>query len=160
MRATSDLRSRFTLVIPEEELPLEPPPFEPWTEPPQHAEPLRPTPGSGRLMAVSLYFAVSGVLGAAATIALGVAVADPSMAFATTPKNPVVALAAGWLLTFGSFRTNYLLSRRTKYGGLLAVTCLTCSLIGSLQAGQYGWFVLGLPAIGLALLASAWRHLD
>jgi len=109
---------------------------------------------------VALYFAVSGVLGAAATLALGVAIADPSLAFTTTPENPVVALAAGWLLTFGSFRTNYLLSRRTKSGGPLAVACLGCSLIGSVQAGQYGWFVLGLPVIGLALLASVWRHLD
>ena len=154
------MRSRFTLVTPEEELPSEPPPFEPWTEPQQDREPLRPLPGAGRLSAVSLYFAVSGVVGAAATIALGVAIADPSLAFATTPKNPVVALAAGWLLTFGSFRTNYLLARRTKSGGYLAVACLACSLIGSVQAGQYGWFVLGLPVIGLALLASAWRHLE
>jgi len=109
---------------------------------------------------VSLYFVFSGVLGALATIALGLAIADPSLAFATTPKNPVVALAACWLLTFGSFRTNYLLSRRAKSGGYMAAACLGCSLLGSLQAGQYGWFVLGLPAVGLALLASAWRHLD
>jgi len=109
---------------------------------------------------MSLYFAVSGVLGALATIALGAAVADPSLAFTTTPKDPIVALAACWLLTFGSFRTNYLLSRRTKAGGQLAVACLACSLIGSVQAGQHGWLVLGLPIVGLALLASAWRHLD
>jgi len=109
---------------------------------------------------VSLYFAVSGVLGAAATIALGVAIADPSMAFSTTPENPVLALAAGWLLTYGSFRTKYLLSRRTKSGGYLAAACFGCSLLGSVQAGQYGLFVLGLPAVGLALLASTWRYLD
>jgi hypothetical protein len=154
------MRSRFTLVIPEEELRTEPPPFEPWTEPDQHDERLRPAPASGRLTAVSLYFAVSGVLGALATIALGAAIADPSLAFATIPKNPVVALAAGWLLTFGSFRTNYLLSRRTKEGGPLAAACLACSLLGSIQAGQYGLLALGLPVVGLALLAFAWRHLD
>ena len=152
------MRSRFTLVTPEEELPLEPPPFEPWMEPPEPNE--QPAPAPGRLAAVSFYFAVSGVLGALATIALGASVADPSLAFATTPKNPVVALAAGWLLTFGSFRTSYLLARRMKTGAHLAATCLACSLIGSVQAGQYGWFVLGLPLVGLGLLASAWRHLD
>jgi len=159
MRAIG-VRSRFTLVIPEEEPLPEPPPIDLWMEPHHESEPLRPSSGSGRLSAVSLYFVFSGVLGALATIALGLAVADPSLAFATTPKNPVVALAACWLLTFGSFRTNYLLSRRVKSGGYMAAACLACSLLGSLQAGQYGWFVLGLPAVGLALLASAWRHLD
>ena len=154
------MRSRFTLVTPEEELAPEPPPFEEWTEPQQDSEPLQPPPRAGRLSAVSLYFALSGVIGAMATIALGAAIADPTLAFATTPKNPVVALAACWLLTFGSFRTNYLLARRAKAGGHLAATCLACSLIGSVQAGQYGWFVLGLPLVGLGLLASAWRHLD
>lgn len=136
----------------------EPAPFEPWTEPREDVEP--PSPPSGRLSAASFYFAVTGVLAAVATIALGAAVADPSLAFSATPKKPIVALAAGWLLTFGSFRTSYLLSRRTKSGAHLAVACLACSLIGSVQAGQYGWFVLGLPVAGLALLASAWRHLD
>ena len=160
MRVTGDVRSRFTLVIPEEELSPEPAPFDPWTEPVQESERLRPAPGTGRLTVVSLYFVFSGVLGALATIALGAAIADPSLAFATTPKNPVVALAACWLLTFGSFRTKYLLSRRAKAGGYMAVACLGCSLLGSVQAGQYGWFVLGLPAVGLALLASAWRHLN
>ena len=154
------MRSRFTLVIPEEELQPEPPPFEPWTEPDQHDELLGSVPGAGRLGALSLYFAASGVLGALATIALAVAVADPSLAFTTTPNNPVLALAACWLLTFGSFRTNQLLSRRTKSGGLLAAACLACSLIGAIQAGQYGWFALGVPVVGLGLLASAWRHLD
>src|SRR5262245_23155750 len=143
------MRSRFTLVTPEEEeLPLEPPPFEPWTEPHEPNEPSRPQFGAGRLIVVSIYFAVSGVLGALATIALGAAVADPSLAFSTTPKDPVVALAACWLLTFGSFRTNQLLSRRTTSGGQLAVACLACSLIGSVQAGPRGWFVLGLPSVG------------
>jgi len=157
------MRSRFTLVTPEEEeeeLAPEPPPFEPWIEPREPNEPSRPLPGAGRLGLVSLYFAVSGVFAALAMIALGAAVADPSLAFSTTPRDPVVALAACWLLTFGSFRTNYLLSRRTKAGGHLAVACLACSLIGSLQAGQYGWFVLGLPIVGLVLLVSAWRHLE
>jgi hypothetical protein len=160
MRATGDMRSRFTLVIPEEELPPDPPPVDAWTEPHEHNESLQPAPASGRLVVVSLYFAVSGVLGALATIALAAAIADPSLGFTTTPKNPVVALAAGWLLTYGSFRTTYLLSRRTKAGGQLAAACLACSFIGSVQAGQYGWFVLGLPVVGLALLAAAWRHLD
>jgi hypothetical protein len=155
------MRSRFTLVIPEEEeAPPETPAFDSWTEPHQDSEPLEPAPPPGRLGAASLYFLFSGVLGALATIAIGAAIADPSLAFATLPKNPVVALAACWLLTFGSFRTNQLLFRRTKSGGLLAVACLACSLIGSLQAGQYGWFILGLPAVGLALLVSAWRHLE
>ena|SRR5215510_109995 len=154
------MRSRFTLVTPEDELLPEPPPFEPWTELHEPSEPSQPLPGAGRLGVMSLYFAVSGVLGALATIALGAAVADPTLAFSTTPKDPVVALAACWLLTFGSFRTNHLLARRTKAGGQLAVACFACSLIGSVQAGQYGWFVLGLPIVGLALLASAWRHLD
>jgi len=148
------------LVIPEEEATPEPLPLDPWPEPLQHDEPLQSAPGSGRISAVSLYFAVSGVLGAMATIAVGAAIADPSLAFATIPKNPIVALAACWLLTFGSFRTNQLLSRRTKSGGYLAMACLACSLIGSVQAGQYGWFVLGLPVVGLGLLASAWRHLE
>src|SRR5262245_37031338 len=117
------MRSRFTLVTPEDELPAEPPPFDPWTEPYQDSEPLEPAPASGRLGAVSLYFLFSGVLGAMATIAVGAALADPSLAFATLPKNPVVALAACWLLTFGSFRTNQLLLRRTKSGWPLAVSC-------------------------------------
>ena len=162
MRASGDIRSRFTLVIPEEELPTEPPPFEPWTEPELHQddEPLPAAPATGRLTAASLYFAGSGVLGALATIALGAAIADPSLAFATMPKDPILALAAGWLLTFGSFRTSYLLSGRTKSGGQLAAACLAFSLLGSIQAGQYGWFVLGLPIVGLALLASVWRYLD
>ena len=160
MRATGNLRSRFTLVIPEEEPSPEPPPFDPWTEPHQDSERLRPAPASGRLRVVSLYFVFSGVLGALATIALGVAIADPSMGFTTTPKNPIVALAACWLLTYGSFRATYLVSRRAKSGGYLAAACFGCSLLGSLQAGQYGWLMLGLPAVGLALLASAWRHLD
>ena len=160
MRAPGDVRSRFTLVIPEEELAPDPAPLDPWPETLRDNEPLETAPGSGRLSAVSLYFAFSGVLGALATIAIGAAIADPSLAFATLPKNPVVALAACWLLTFGSFRTTQLLSRRTKVGAYMAVSCLACSLIGSVQAGQYGWFVLGLPVVGLGLLASAWRHLE
>src|SRR5262245_65728182 len=107
------MRSRFTLVTPEEELPAEPPPFDPWTEPYQDSEPLEPAPASGRLGAVSLYFLFSGVLGAMATIAVGAAIADPSLAFATLPKHPVVALGACWLLTCCPFRSTHILSLRT-----------------------------------------------
>ena len=121
---------------------------------------LWPAPGSGRLRVISACFLYGGVLGAVATAGIAFELAVGSLGWKTWPANPLVGLASCGLFTFGFLRTHRLLSRRKKAGGHMAALCLAGSIAGSFQAGHSGWSAAIIPAIGLALLASVWRHLD
>lgn len=120
----------------------------------------RPLPGTGRLGIVTAYFAVTGVASAAVTVGIGAAAVARSLGWRITPPNPVVAFLGGVLLTVGLIRTSYLLQRRRKEGAELAALCLVGSVAASFGARGVEWLALGIPLLGLGLLASVWRYLE
>ena len=121
---------------------------------------LRPPPGTGRLGVVSAYFTLAGLASAAVTAAIVTATLFPRLGWQITPGNPWLAIPGGALLTFGFLRTNRLLRRRQRVGAHLAVVCLGTSVAAAVYSRDIGWFTLGLPLLGLGLLASVWRHLE
>jgi hypothetical protein len=109
---------------------------------------------------VSAYFTLYGLASAAVTVGVVTAVLIPRMGWRITPHNPWIAIPAAILMTFGFLRTARLLGERRRAGVKLAAFCLAASVATSVSARELGWISLGLPLLGLALLASVWRHLD
>jgi len=122
--------------------------------------PSRVLPGTGRLGLVSAYFMLLGLASAAGTAGVVTAVLIPRLGWHISPSNPWIAIPYGCLLTFGFLRTARLLRRRKRAGAELAVACLATSLAASVYARDIGWVALGLPLLGLGLLASVWRRLE
>ena len=121
---------------------------------------LRPLPGTGRLGIVSAYFGLYGLVGAVATVAIAVGTFVPALGWRVTPSNQFAALAGIGVLTFGFLRTYRLLQERRRSGALLAALCLAGSVVTDLATGRHDWTVFALPVVGIALLASVWRHVD
>src|SRR4051812_25731913 len=120
----------------------------------------RPLPGTGRLGVVSAYFALYGLASAAVTIGVATAVFIPRLGWHITPSNAWIAIPAAALMTLGFLRTTRLLRQRRRAGAQLAAVCLAASLAASIYSRDSNWISLGPPLLGLALLASAWRHLE
>jgi hypothetical protein len=117
-------------------------------------------PGSGRLGAVSAYFRLSGIAGALGTTLLAADLFAPSLPVRSSISNPVIALAAAALVTFGFFRTSQLLDRRQKSGATMAGLCFIGPMIGYATGAAPSLSTLIVSGLGLALVASVWRHLE
>jgi hypothetical protein len=96
-------------------------------------DPERPLPATGRLGFVSAYFHVVGITGLLATGSIAASIVFPGyVEWRTEPPNKFVLLASAVMLTFGLFRTSWLLDRRRKAGASLALLCFALPLSGYL----------------------------
>lgn len=84
----------------------------------------------------------------------------PSLPIRTTLSNSVIALAAAALVTFGFFRTSQLLDQRQKTGAAMAGLCFIGPMIGYATGTLPSLSTLIISGVGLALVASVWRHLE
>ena len=109
---------------------------------------------------VSAYFQLSGIAGALATTAIAAQLFVPSLPVRTTLSNPVIALVAAALVTFGFFRTSRLLDQRQKAGATMAGLCFIGPLVGYATGTMPSLSTLTVSGLGLALVASVWRHLE
>jgi hypothetical protein len=80
----------------------------------------RPLSGTGRLGMVSAYFKATAVAGALVTAGIAAAAFIPRLGWATTPRNPWIAVLAGATLTASSFLTGRLLDDLRRAGAFSA----------------------------------------
>ncbi len=121
----------------------------------------RPLPATGRLGFVSAYFHLVGISAAVATGSIAAGVVLPRYAlWGTEPANKFVVLACAAMLTFGFFRTSWLLDRRRKSGASLALLCFAVPLSAYLTGAVASRLSIGIAGCGVVLLASVWRHLE
>jgi len=77
-----------------------------------------------------------------------------------SPGSNSLAPALGGLVTLGLLRTYQLLAQRRRAGALVATVSLAGWIIESLRVGGPRWDVAFLSALGLAIVAAAWRYLE
>jgi len=123
--------------------------------------PERPLPATGRLGVVSAYFHVVGITAALATGSIAAGIVVPRyVKWGIEPANKFVVLACAVMLTFGLFRTSWLLDRRRKAGARLALLCFALTLTGYLTGAVANRLSIGIAGCGVILVASVWRHLE
>ena len=124
-------------------------------------DPARPLPATGRLGFVSAYFHLFGIAAVLATGSIAAGIVFPSyLEWKTEPTNKFVALAGAVMLTFGFFRTSWLLDRRRKAGASLALLCFALPLSAYLTGAVASRLSIGIAGCGVILVASVWRHLE
>jgi hypothetical protein len=116
-----------------------------------------------RISLVAAYFGLCAVGAAFATVLAIIAIAFPELGWheQTQPQlgTPGVAVTLLVLLTFALGNTYLQLRRRRRIGALLAGACLGATVVSSLWAHEYNWWILA-QTLGVVLLIRAWRYLE
>ena len=119
----------------------------------------RPLPGKGRLGVVSAIFLLTGACATVATLGITVAILRPSLGWTTVPENHFVAFTGAVSLTYGCFRTSWLLDRRRREGVVAAALFVAAPLVGGVIGSPPSVLTIVSAVGGVALLASLWRPL-
>jgi hypothetical protein len=122
--------------------------------------PLAPNGALDRLQFVSAFFALCAGSSAIGTVFAVLTIVRPKEGWQWHDGigNPYVRLVGIAFTTLALAHTHLSLRRRQRFGVLSAGGWLAAALVGAIWTRDFSWSLL-IPGAGLAILASAWRHL-